>query len=210
MQALSMNLFVNYWITGLFLATAIVATPAFANDRYTDRGRVLKVIPQFERVNTPRQSCHTEYREVVVKPRRSISSGSVIGGIAGGLLGSQIGKGSGRVAAAAIGAGIGAITGDRISRNNQRVAHTQRESVEVCQTVDQWRRERVGYLVDYEYQGRQYSIETAEHPGDYVELDVTVTPVVSSVKQSDVYLTGYESSADWRHPGRRSHHRHQF
>jgi len=97
--------------------------PTSANDRYTDRGRVINVTPQFERVNTPRQTCHTEYREVVVQPRRSVS-GSVIGGIAGGLLGSQIGRGSGRVAAAAIGAGIGAITGDRISRNNQRVAHT--------------------------------------------------------------------------------------
>lgn len=210
MQALSINHFVNYWVAGLFLATAIVATPVLANDRYTDRGRVLKVTPQFERVNTPRQSCHTEYRDVVVRPRRSVTSGSVIGGIAGGLLGSQIGRGSGRVAAAAIGAGIGAITGDRISRNNQTVARTHREPVEVCQTVDQWHRERVGYLVDYEYQGRKYSIETAEHPGDYVQLDVSVTPVVSSLQQSDVYLTSYESDADWRRPSRRPHHRHQF
>ncbi len=209
MQALSLNRYVSFWMTGLCLLAAVTVMPASANDRYTDRGRVINVTPQYERVNTPRQSCHTEYRDVVVQPRRSIS-GSVIGGIAGGLLGSQIGKGSGRVAAAAVGAGIGAITGDRISRNNQRVAHTRREPVEVCQTVDQWHQERVGYMVDYEYQGRRYSMVTAEHPGDYVDLDVTVTPVVSSVQQSDVYLTSYESDREWGRPGHRRHRHHQF
>lgn len=209
MQALTLNRNVSFWMTGLCLLTAVIAMPASANDRYADRGRVINVTPQYERVNTPRQTCHTEYREVVVQPRRSIS-GSVIGGIAGGLLGSQIGGGSGRVAAAAIGAGIGAITGDRISRNNQRVAHTRREPVDVCQTVDQWRQERVGYLVDYEYQGRRYSMVTAEHPGKFVDLDVTVTPAVSSVSQSDVYVTRYESGRAWDRPGRRAHHRHQF
>lgn len=196
-------------VISIFLLAGMTIKPVEANDRYTDQGRVLKVTPQYERVNTPRQTCDTQYREVVVQPRKSMT-GSVIGGIAGGLLGSQIGKGNGRVAAAAIGAGIGAITGDRISRRQPSASQVRSEPYEVCRTVDRWHREKVGYLVDYEYQGRQYTMQTDCHPGDYVDLDVTVTPVASVQLNSNVYMTEYQNAPLPRnrhfHKKQRRHH----
>jgi uncharacterized protein YcfJ len=164
------------------LITATVAVPAFAGheDAYEDRGRVTAVTQQFERVNSPRQECRTEYvRESYYEaPQRSLG-GAVIGGVAGGLLGSTIGRGNGRVAAAAVGAGVGAIVGDRV--DNDRYSNRGRERVETrpvesCVTVDNWQQIPAGYLVNYEYNGRQYSTVTDRDPGRYIPVHVEVRP----------------------------------
>jgi uncharacterized protein YcfJ len=167
----------------LGLIAASVSVPAFAgHDNYEDRGRVTAVTQQFERVNAPRQECRTEYvRESYYEaPQRSLG-GAVIGGVAGGLLGSTIGRGNGRVAAAAVGAGVGAIVGDRVDndrfgnrgRGRERV---ETRPVESCQTVDNWQQVPAGYLVNYEYNGRQYSTVTDRDPGRYIPVHVEVRP----------------------------------
>jgi uncharacterized protein YcfJ len=173
-------------LIGLIAAT--VSLPALAghddrddnyrNANYQDNARVISVAPQLERVNTPRQECRTEYvRESVYEHRDRNPGGAIIGGVAGGLLGSTIGRGNGRVAAAAVGAGIGAVVGDRMG-NNQRHSNERYEDrpVERCVTVDNWSQVPAGYLVNYEYNGRQYTTVTERDPGRFIPVQVQVRP----------------------------------
>jgi len=173
-------------LLGLIAASVPVslsfATPALAgHDNYEDRGRVTNVTQQFERVNSPRQECRTEYvRESYYEaPQRSLG-GAVIGGVTGGLLGSTIGRGNGRVAAAAVGAGVGAIVGDRVDNdrgyNNRGRERVETRPVESCVTVDNWQQIPAGYLVNYDYNGRQYSTVTDRNPGRYIPVHVQVRP----------------------------------
>jgi uncharacterized protein YcfJ len=200
------------------LIAATVAAPAFAGheDAYEDRGRVTAVTQQFERVNTPRQECRTEYvRESYYEaPQRSLG-GAVIGGVTGGLLGSTIGRGSGRVAAAAVGAGVGAIVGDRV--DNDRYSNRGRERVETrpverCVTVDNWQQVPAGYLVNYEYNGRQYSTVTDRDPGRYIPVHVEVRPngYVTNVTYQDNRWNDDDDRYERKHwkrgHGHRKHH----
>jgi len=154
-----------------------------ANGDYEDNARVISVTPQFQRVNTPSQECRTEYvRESVYEPRERSVGGAIIGGIAGGLLGHTVGRGNGKVAAAAVGAGVGAIVGDRMDNDRgYGYGYGGRERVETrpvdrCVTVDNWSQVPAGYLVNYEYNGRQYSTVTDRDPGRYIPVHVDVRP----------------------------------
>lgn len=199
----------NVLLVGMVLATTSVS--AFANhDDYEDRARVISVAPQFERVNTPRQECRTEYvRESYYEaPRRSVG-GAIIGGVAGGLLGSTIGRGSGRVAAAAVGAGVGAIVGDRVDNSGRDYRGRERvetRPVETCQTVDNWHQVPAGYLVNYEYNGRQYSTVTQEDPGRFIPVHVEVRP--SGYVTDVVYRPGRDDDR-WKHGQGYGHRRHE-
>ena len=162
----------------LGLVAASISLPALAgHGDYNDRARVISVSPQFERVNQPRQQCHTEYvrESYYEQPQRSYG-GAIIGGVAGGLLGNTVGRGSGRVAAAAVGAGVGAIVGDRYDngRNNQGPERVESRPVERCVTVDNWNQLPAGYLVNYEYNGRQYTTVTQSDPGRYIPVQVAI------------------------------------
>lgn len=153
-------------------------TASAGHDRYGDRARVISVTPQVERVNTPVQECHTEYvRETYYEDNRRSNGGAIIGTIAGGLIGSRFGGGNGRLITTAIGAGLGAVIGDRHSnRYSQSRQHVETRPVDRCVTVDHWETVNRGYLVDYKYNGRRYTTETAEHPGRYIPVNVSVRP----------------------------------
>lgn len=156
---------------------------AFADAEYIDRARVLSVAPQVQQINQPRQECHTEYvRESVYESSRS-NTGAIVGGVAGGLLGSTIGRGNGRIAAAAVGAGVGAIVGDRVG--NQNTYGNERivtRPIEQCVMVDQWQTVTTGYMVNYEYQGRQYSTMMDRDPGPVLDVAVSVRPNVVQIQ----------------------------
>jgi uncharacterized protein YcfJ len=154
------------------VVAASFSVPAFAEHEYYDEARVISVTPQTERVNYPRQECHTGYVRESVSNRSPV--GAIIGGIAGGLLGSQVGKGNGRVAGAAVGAGVGAVVGDRIG-NNQSAGYTNRP-VEHCSTVDNWETVTSGYQVTYLYNGREYTTMTETDPGRTIRVKVAVAP----------------------------------
>ena len=169
-------------------------------DHYYDQAKVLSVTPQFERINTPIQQCHTEYvRETYSNGDRSVG-GSIIGGVAGALLGSTIGRGNGRVAAAAVGAGVGAIAGDRIDNQNNNTQTTERP-VDRCTLVDNWQTVSRGYLVNYSYNGRNFNTTTYERPKDTIRISVAVAPVNSEAGYNQSYdERGYESNgAPMRH-----------
>lgn len=153
------------------MLAAAFATPALAEHEYFDEARVVAITPQTERVNYPREECHTEYVRESVSSRSPV--GAIIGGIAGGLLGSQVGKGNGRVAGAAVGAGVGAVVGDRMST---RQSGYETRPVEHCTTVDHWETVNRGYLVTYHYNGRDYTTLTDHDPGRTIRVRVAVSP----------------------------------
>ena len=187
--------------TALMLVGAI-ASPAMADDTYYDTARVLSVVPQAERVNTPHQECHTEYvRESVSSGDRDIG-GSIIGGIAGGLLGSQIGKGKGRIAGAAVGAATGAIVGDRIDNSDRDNVYATRP-VDRCVTVDNWQTVTRSYQVTYRFNGRDYTTTLPRDPGNTLRVRVAVAPDydshVSYLEPGDRHDNGWHRGWDKRH-----------
>lgn len=164
-----------YNMGATLLVMGAVSLPAAADEVYYDTARVLSVTPQTERINTPREECHTEYlRDAYSDSSERGLGGAIIGGIAGGLLGSQIGKGSGRIAGAAVGAATGAIVGDRID-NSARSGYATRP-VEHCSMVDNWQMVNRGYLVSYRYDGRTYDTVLPYAPGNKLRIRVAVTP----------------------------------
>lgn len=203
---MSVKLHHSVW---LGLLAASVSLPALADHEYEDRARVLSVTPQIERVNTPTQECRTEYvRESYYEAPRRSNTGAIVGGIAGGLIGSRFGGGSGRIATAAVGAGLGAIVGDRYDNRNVGYGRERVETrpVERCVTVDHWESITTGYLVNYEYNGRQYSTVTDRDPGRFIPVNVAVRP------GGHVTNVVYTPSRwdDNRPPGHRKHRDRQY
>lgn len=197
------------------LVAASLSLPVMANDQYYDTARVISVTPQTERVNNPRQECHTEYVQESVSNDRS-PLGAIIGGVAGAIIGSQVGRGNGRVAAGAVGAGVGAVVGDRID-NNQPTAYATRP-VQSCYAVDNWQTVNRGYLVTYRYNGRDYSTVMDNDPGDSLRVRVDISPgygyredrisylePVFVAPPAPIYRGGY---GRWDHDWDRHHERH--
>ena len=180
---------------GLIAATVSLPALASHDDAYEDSARVISVTPQFERVNTPRQECRTEYvRESYYENRDRSNTGAIIGGLAGGLVGSRFGGGKGRIATAVLGAGLGAIVGDRYDNNdlnNRGRERVESRPVERCFSVDNWNQVPGGYLVNYEYNGRQYTTLTNQDPGRFIPVHVEVRP---NGYVSEVSYRGYDNN----------------
>lgn len=168
-----MNLQTKLILSTLFFGALPLAQAA----QFEDYGRVLRVTPQVDQINHPRQECRTEYVQVQQQQQRS-AGGSIIGGIAGALLGNQIGGGSGRAVATAAGAIAGAVVGDRVDNNGaNNNGATQEQAVRQCRTVDHWESRNNGYEVTYDYHGRNYTSIMPTDPGQRVQLRVSVEPV---------------------------------
>lgn len=186
-------------LAGLVFAGASMTASA-GHDAYSDRGRVISVTPQVERVNVPVQECRTEYvRESVYQNPRRSNTGGIVGALAGGVIGSRFGGGNGRLITTAIGAGLGAVIGDRHSNSyNQPRQRVESRPVERCTSIDRWETVDRGYLVDYEYNGRRYTTETLDRPGKFIAVDVSVQP------------RGYIDNIDYRsnNRGKKHHRRH--
>jgi uncharacterized protein YcfJ len=193
-------------LIGLSVVLMASSQMALADAQFIDRARVLSVSPQVQQINQPRQECHTGYvRETVYEQPARSNTGAIIGGVAGGLLGSTIGKGGGRVAAAAVGAGVGAIVGDRVG--NQNVYSRERvvtRPVEQCVVVDQWQTVTTGYVVNYEYQGRQYSTLMDRDPGPVMDVSVQMRPYHTQIQPAPViYRPAAYRASDYRVSDRR-------
>ena len=185
------------------MLSATFAMNAMADDYY-DTATVVSATPQSERVNSPRQECHTEIiRESV--GNGSSPTGAIIGGVAGGLLGNTIGRGGGRVASAAIGAGVGAVVGDRMANSNTSGGVVERP-IDRCVTVDNWQTVSRGYLVTYRYNGHDYTTVTNEMPGSTIRVrigvnaadNVTYAPAVNQV----TYYPSQPAAVVYRDPVR--------
>ena len=80
-------------------ALLVCASTAWAQ-QYEDYARVISSIPEYERVNTPREECYSEYEPQTRHGDRNYAGG-IIGGITGGVIGAHVGKGNGAKAATA-------------------------------------------------------------------------------------------------------------
>jgi len=165
-------------IAAVLCASALPFAPLAQAADFEDYGRVVRVTPQVEQINRPRQECRTEYVQVQQPaPQRGVG-GAIIGGLIGGLAGNQVGGGSGRTAATAAGAIAGAVIGDR--NENANVPNSggyQEQQVKQCRTVDHWESRTSGYEVTYEYRGRNYTDVMSYDPGERLRLRVAIEPM---------------------------------
>lgn len=144
-----------------FSVLAAAATLASAQEQ----ARVLSSTPIVQQVAVPQQVCGNQ--SVYTGPQTT-GGGAVLGAIAGGAAGNAIGGGSGRAAATALGLIGGALLGNQIEGNG-RPAY---QNVQRCGTQTYYENRTVGYTVVYEYAGRQYTTQTQNDPGRYLQVQV--------------------------------------
>lgn len=175
----------------IFGVASLITNICFAQE-FTDNARVTNVRPIIEKLNTPVESCRTEYRQVERYSDRQNGNyndrnqdrnyaGSIVGGVVGGLLGSQVGGGNGKTVATAAGAIAGAMTGDSLQNNNTNNNYQARTSVsnepyEVCSTTPSYHSRTSGYEVSYEYRGRTFVTTMTRDPGRTLPVSVAVRP----------------------------------
>lgn len=147
-------------LTGAGLLAASVCVQA------QELGTVVSATPVMQQVAVPRLVCQDQ--QVVTTPSRS-GAGAVVGAIAGGLLGSTIGGGSGQAAATALGVFGGAVLGNQAEGQPA----PQVQTVQNCSTQTFYQNQTVYYDVVYEYAGKRYQVQMAQHPGATVPLQVT-------------------------------------
>ncbi|OEZ98031.1 glycine zipper 2TM domain-containing protein [Duganella phyllosphaerae] len=165
-------------IAAALCVSALPFTQVASAADFEDYGRVVRVTPQVEQINRPRQECRTEYVQVQQPPPQRGVGGAIIGGLIGGLAGNQVGGGSGRSAATAAGAIAGAVIGDRTENsNNSGNGGYQEQQVKQCRTVDHWESRTSGYQVTYEYRGRNYTDVMSYDPGERLRLRVAIEPM---------------------------------
>lgn len=171
-------------LTTLVLSLAVggnAFADRFANHRFDDRARVLSATPLYEEVRIPHDEEVCWNEQVTERYPAGRGHGSytptLIGALAGGLVGNQFGHASGKTAMTAAGAllggSIGRDMGDR--PHYPGVRHLTERRCEV-RTTYEIRDERVGYDVEYEYEGRRFHTRTHNHPGDWIRVDVAVRP----------------------------------
>jgi len=158
------------------LATAAIGSHA---ETYLDNARVSSVEPQYESVSVPRQECSSQWVTETHRVGRRDYGGAVLGGVVGALVGNRVGNGHGREAATAVGAVVGAFAGDNIMERGRRDQYEQvPREVTSCSTVNEVQSRIVGYRVDYDYRGQHYATVMRENPGQFLQVRVSVDPVV--------------------------------
>lgn len=154
-------------------AIVLAFAASFAHASYDDVAMIKSVDPIYTEQMQQQQVCSGP--TIQTADNRS-NAGSVIGGIAGALLGSHVGGGNGRLAATAAGAVVGAITGDRM--DNRPTMYQQQQS---CHWEQVRAAPRVtGYLVKYEYQGREFQTTMPYNPvqngNNTMRVAISVSP----------------------------------
>lgn len=140
----------------------LVAAPNFAQEV----GQVLSATPIVRQVAAPRQVCRTE---TVAYQEPKSGTGALMGAIAGGAVGNAVGDGAGRAAATMIGIIGGAALGDTIESSP---VHRQQQ-VQHCEWQQVYENQTAGYLVVYQYAGRNYTVEWPSDPGSTIALQVS-------------------------------------
>ena len=178
----------------LISALGLSSGAAFA-ESFTDNARVVSIHPVTERIPVAREECwndrqrgYEERRVVRSDTGAAIGPGTVLGAVVGGVIGHQFGNSSGgRDRGTAAGAIVGGLVGNQVDRD-RGVASSPREYVEVervpvernverCRTVNEVREATLGFDVNYEYRGRQFTTRMPFDPGERLMVRVDVTPI---------------------------------
>lgn len=141
--------------------------------------RVVGVEPvvRYVTVNRPTEQCWDEVVREPVRPGGAAGP-TLAGSIIGAAIGRQFGSGNDRDTLTVLGAVAGgAVAHQRAVRNGSNA--TREVVAQRCEVVNERVTERIvdGYRVTYRYDGRNYTMQTDRHPGDYVQVAVDVRPV---------------------------------
>jgi len=134
--------------------------------------RVVGVEPmvRYVSVDRPRERCWDEVVREPVRPFGVVGQ-TAAGSVIGAAIGRQFGSGNDRDALTVIGAVAGGAVAHRRAVVRQGYA-TRDVTVQRCEVVNDRVTEQVvdGYLVTYRLDGRNYTMQTARHPGEWVQL----------------------------------------
>jgi len=151
-------------------------------------GRVISATPIYEsywyyrsrgeaRRDHYRETCRVRDIEVYRSGRSGGPAGAIIGGAIGAHVGSNAGHSTESAVVGAIAGGvIGSVIGNEIDRDHGTVHYRVERDCDTRYRHEQ--RELIGYDVRYRYNGREFSLQTQQHPGRYVQLKVEVQPTV--------------------------------
>ena len=120
---------------------------------------------------------------VHARPGQRTAGATIAGGVIGGLVGNNFGGGNGKDAMRILGAVVGAAVGNDIARERNATrpaSYTAVQPVTQCTTRQVSRAEDRfdGYHVTYEFNGRRYTTQTREHPGNMMPVHVSVQPAL--------------------------------
>lgn len=158
----------------IVMAMMLLASVAAQAQTMRDRAEVVGVREVSEQVNRPSERCWVESTERMGSRERS-PVGAITGAVLGGVLGHQIGGGHGRDIATGVGVLAGAAIGDSQASQN---SGPSREEVRRCAREDHFVREVTGYEVTYRYAGQVNTIVMPQRPGRFLDVDVSVTPII--------------------------------
>ena len=151
----------------LVSAMGVIGLAAAGAASAQEIGRVISSTPVVQQVAVQRQVCNQQ--PVAMQQQPSSGAGAVIGAIAGGLIGHTVGGGMGNAVATGLGVVAGAAVGDNMSRRDQYYAQGPGQ----CTTQTAYENRTVGYNVQYEYGGRNFTVQMPYDPGPTVRLQVT-------------------------------------
>src|SRR4051812_37545781 len=145
-------------------AMGLLAAGAASAQQQQEVGRVLSSTPVVQQVPVNRQVCN---QQAVQVQQPTSGAGAVIGGIVGGLLGNTVGGGIGRAAATGVGVVAGAAVGNSMEQRNGYA-----QPVAQCATQTTYENRTVAYNVQYEYAGKQYTVQMPYDPGPTIQLQI--------------------------------------
>jgi uncharacterized protein YcfJ len=167
---------------GMAAGSMFVSIAAQAQTEYV-YAQVLESRPIYQSVTVamPRQSCWQE-QVLVQESRRSGSRTPVlVSTIIGGAIGNAVGnnKSSQRVGTV-VGAALGHSVGRDIVNANSRHQPARYQTVQHCDTVNEFRNEErlMGFQVVYRYNGADRTVQMDHDPGDRIQLRVQIDPVL--------------------------------
>ena len=160
--------------TTLLIAVLCLSPLALAAS-WTDTAKVVSIedIYRDHTIKKPYQDCYV--KEYI---QRGNGDGSItnelFGGLIGGAIGNQFGSGNGKKAMTVAGALLGGSIANDHEKSNYRTIKGQ-----VCETkyTISTKRRLSHYLVNYEYNDKQYSYTTGNRPDETIRVRVSISPI---------------------------------
>ena len=141
-----------------------------------DYARVLDVEPVYRYYKEP-VNAHSCVRHEPDRNTYTSYTGTVLGAVIGSALGHRVGDAHGDPTAAAVAGGLlGASVGRDLDRRARYNRGLRVEGPCRVRQTEATRRQLVEYKVTYRYNGRVHHARMDHDPGEWVKLDVDVTP----------------------------------
>ena len=160
-----------------FGSSAVLAQTSYHDAQVIESTAIYRVIE----TAVPTRQC---WEEEVVRSSSRHHYRSHTPGLLGAVIGGAIGHSLGHHKSSQnVGTIVGAMLGGSIARDiveSNRSPVVRLETVERCETVNNYRQQEklVGYDVLYRYNGEEYKVRMQDDPGTTVRVRVNVEPVI--------------------------------